>query len=103
SHVVHGLLKRGHDVRVLDDFSTGKHQNVEHLPIELVQGDVRDERAVRQAMRGVQAVFHLAALGSVARSVEDPLTTHEVNETGTLRVLDAALKGGAKRVVFASS
>ena len=103
SHLVHGLLKRGHEVRVMDNFSTGRQQNVEHLPIDLVKGDVRDEHDVRQAMRGVQYVFHLAALGSVARSIEDPLTTHEVNETGTLRVLDAALKAKAKRVVLASS
>lgn len=103
SHLVHGLLKRGHEVRVLDNYSTGKQQNVEHLPIDLVQGDVRDEKDVRQAMRGVQTVFHLAALGSVARSIEDPLATHEVNETGTLRVLDAALKAKANRVVLASS
>lgn len=103
SHLVHGLLKRGHEVRVLDNFSTGKKQHVEHLPIDLVQGDIRDDKDVSKSMRGIKYVFHLAALGSVARSIEDPMSTHEVNETGTLRVLDAALKAKAKRVVFASS
>ncbi len=103
SHLVHGLLKRGHEVRVFDNFSTGKLPNVEHLPIDLVEGDVRDKAAVDAAMRGVNSVFHLAALGSVARSVEDPMTTHDVNETGTLRVLEAARAAKVKRVVLASS
>lgn len=103
SHLVHGLLKRGHEVRVLDNFVSGKRQNVQHLPIDLVEGDVRDGKAVRDALRGAQHVYHLAALGSVARSVEDPLSTHAVNETGTLTVLDGALKSGAERVVVASS
>lgn len=103
SHLVHGLLKRGHEVRVLDNFVSGKRHNVQHLPIDLMEGDVRDMDNVRAAVRGVQYVFHLAALGSVQRSVEDPLTTHGVNETGTLTVLDASLKAKAKRVVVASS
>ena len=103
SHLVHGLLKRGHEVRVFDNFSSGKLQNVEHLPIDLVEGDVRDDDAVRSAVRGINYVFHLAALGSVARSIEDPMSTHEVNETGTLRVLGAARAAKVRRVVLASS
>ena len=103
SHLVHGLLKRGHEVRVFDNLSTGKLQNVEHLPIDLVKGDVRDDDAVHAAVRGMHYVFHLAALGSVVRSVEDPMSTHEVNETGTLRVLGAARAAKVRRVVLASS
>lgn len=103
SHLVQGLLKRKHEVRVLDDFSTGKRENVAHLPVELVEGDVRDERAVAAAVRDVDYVFHLAALGSVARSVEDPMTTHTVNESGTLRILCASREAGVRRVVLASS
>ncbi|MCA1798548.1 MAG: SDR family oxidoreductase [Xanthomonadaceae bacterium] len=103
SHLVHGLLKRGHEVRVLDNFVSGKRQNVQHLPIDLVEGDIRDHKDLQGALRGAQHVYHLAALGSVARSVEDPLSTHSVNETGTLMVLDGAQKAKAQRVVLASS
>ena len=72
SHLTRALLNEGHDVWVLDDFSTGKRDNVEGLPIELVEGDVRDGVCVRLAVQDMDYVFHLAALASVGRSLRDP-------------------------------
>jgi UDP-glucose 4-epimerase len=99
------LLKDGQRVRVLDDLSSGKLVNLEHLggDVELLRGDIRDPRVVADAMREVEIVFHEAALGSVPRSVADPVTTHEVNLTGTLNVFLAARDAGVRRVVYASS
>lgn len=105
SNLVRHLLARGETVRVLDNFSTGRRENLEELAdrIEVVEGDLRVDDDVRRAMAGVQYVLHLGALGSVSRSVQDPMTTHEVNATGTLRVLIAAREAGVERVVFSSS
>ena len=105
SHIVERLVCDGHRVRVLDDFSAGKESNLESFrsEIDVVRGDIRDSAIVNDAMRGIDIVFHEAALGSVPRSVADPLTTHEVNMTGTLNVLLAAREAGVKRVVYASS
>jgi len=104
-HICERLVRDGHSVRVLDDFSSGKKSNLESFrdEVDLVRGDIRDARLVNEAMKGVDIVFHEAALGSVPRSVADPLTTHEVNMTGTLNVLLAAREAGVKRVVYASS
>jgi UDP-glucose 4-epimerase len=105
SHLVEALLRRGDQVRVFDNFSTGRHENVKHLhdDVELIEGDLRDVDAVRRAVAGVEVVFHQAALASVQRSVDDPMTTNAVNVTGTLHVLMAARDAGVRRVVFASS
>ncbi|MEK6323372.1 MAG: SDR family oxidoreductase [Acidobacteriota bacterium] len=105
SHISERLVREGHRVRVLDDFSSGKETNLEAFRdgVEVVRGDIRDPRLVNDAATGVDIVFHEAALGSVPRSVADPLTTHEVNITGTLNVLLAAREAGVKRVVYASS
>jgi nucleoside-diphosphate-sugar epimerase len=105
SHLVEALLRRSDRVRVFDNFSTGRHENVKHLhdDIELIEGDLRDFDAVRRAVAGVEVVFHQAALASVQRSVDDPMTTNAVNVTGTLHVLMAARDAGVRRVVFASS
>jgi UDP-glucose 4-epimerase len=105
SHLVEGLLARSDAVRVLDDLSTGKRENLQPFAgrVELIQGSVTDEGAVRRAVEGCQAVYHLAALPSVSRSVEEPVPTHEVCATGTLRVLDAARQLGVRRVVYAAS
>jgi len=105
SHIVERLVGEGHDVRVLDDFSSGHEANLESFrtKVELIRGDIRDAQLVNDAVNGVDIVFHEAALGSVPRSVADPLTTHEVNITGTLNVLLAARDAGVKRVVYASS
>lgn len=105
SHLVDHLLGLGHDVVVLDDLATGMESNLARHQgkVKLIQGCVADPVAVELAMRGVHAVFHLAAIASVHASVENPLRTHEVGTTGTLIVLDRALKAGVKRVVFAGS
>jgi UDP-glucose 4-epimerase len=105
SHIVERLAREGHRVRVLDDLSSGKESNLAPLrgDIELIRADIRDQSAVANAMREASVVFHQAALGSVPRSVADPVTTHEVNITGTLNVLLAARDAGVRRLVYASS
>ena len=105
SNVVRALLARGDDVRVLDNFSTGNRANLAGLDrdMELVEGELRSYERVHNAVRGVEVVFHLGALGSVPRSVQDPLTSSAVNVEGTLNVLLAARDEGVRRVVFASS
>jgi nucleoside-diphosphate-sugar epimerase len=105
SHLADGLLARGYKVRVLDNFSTGHRENLADIVnrIELIEGDIRNAATVQDAMRKVDVVFHEAALPSVARSVESPLESNEVNITGTLNVLLAARDAGVRRVVFAAS
>ena len=105
SHLVEALLERGYFVRVLDNFSTGKRENLApyDAEIEVIEGDLRDIPTVRKAVAGVDVVLHQAALPSVPRSIIDPVSTHEVNATGTLNVLEAARHAGVRRVVFASS
>jgi nucleoside-diphosphate-sugar epimerase len=105
SHIVKALVEKNEDVRILDNFSTGKRENiVPYLDkIELIEGDVRSYHIVREAVDGVDFVLHQAALPSVPRSIRDPVTTNEVNVTGTIHVLDAAKDAHVKRVVFASS
>jgi UDP-glucose 4-epimerase len=105
SNVVRALLGRGDDVRVLDNFSTGNRANLAEIAgeVELVEGELRSYERVHNAVRGVEVVFHLGALGSVPRSVQDPLTSSAVNVEGTLNVLLAARDEGIRRVVFASS
>ncbi len=105
SHLVSRLLSEGHEVRVLDDFSTGRRENLENCreAIELHEADIRDLDAVRKAVEGVARIYHQAALPSVIRSVEDPLTTNAVNVQGTLHVLIAARDAGVGRVVYAAS
>lgn len=103
SNLVRALLERGDDVRVLDNFSTGNRANLEGLDVEIVEGELRSYERVHNAVRGTEVVHHLGALGSVPRSVQDPLTTNAVNIDGTLNVLLAARDEGVRRVVFASS
>jgi nucleoside-diphosphate-sugar epimerase len=103
SNLVRGLLARGDDVRVLDNFSTGNRANLEELEIEIVEGELRSYERVHNAVRGTEVVYHLGALGSVPRSVQDPLTSSAVNVEGTLNVLLAARDEGIRRVVFSSS
>jgi UDP-glucose 4-epimerase len=105
SNIVGELVRLGERVRVLDNFSTGRHENIAPFlgKIELVEGDIRDIRLTRAAMDGVEVVLHQAAVPSVPRSVADPLTSNEVNVTGTLNVLNAARDAGVRRVVNASS
>ena len=103
SNLVRALLERGDEVRVLDNFSTGNRNNLDGLDIEVVEGELRSYERVHNAVRGVDTVFHLGALGSVPRSVQDPLTSSAVNIEGTLNVLLAARDEGIRRVVFSSS
>ena len=103
SHIASYLVEQGHEVVVLDNFSTGKRSNISDSRIQVIEGDIRDFEAVNTAVQGVDAVFHQAALCSVPRSVADPLSTHAVNTTGVLNVLEASRRNGVRRVVFASS
>jgi UDP-glucose 4-epimerase len=98
-------LRRGEKVRVLDNFSSGKRENIAPFldAIELVEGDIRSYHIVREAVEGIDVILHQAALPSVTRSVQDPITSNEVNVTGTLNVLNAAKDAKVKRIVFASS
>jgi len=102
SHLVDALRALGRPVRVLDDFSTGLPGNI-HSGVEVVEGCITNPTVVETAVAGCDVVFHLAALASVAKSVEDPLTSHAVCATGTLNVLNAARKAGVRRVVYAGS
>ncbi|MCB9366160.1 MAG: SDR family oxidoreductase [Calditrichaeota bacterium] len=105
SNIVEELLRRGQSVRVFDNFSTGKRENLAAFlnDIELHEGDLRDESALARAVKGCDYVLHQGALGSVPRSIHDPVTTHEVNIRGTLNALIAARDAGVKRFVAASS
>ena len=105
SHLVESLTAAGRAVRVLDDLSTGLAENLAHISPapELVRGSATDPDAAARAVAGCDTVFHLAALASVAKSVEDPLASHAACATGTLTVLDAARRAGVRRVVYAAS
>jgi nucleoside-diphosphate-sugar epimerase len=117
SHLVEELLRRGQRVRVVDNFATGKRDNVEAAvqnarqgqprlaegPPELVTGDLADEEVARRAVEGIDFVLHQAAIPSVPRSVKDPVTSNRANITATLNVLVAARAAGVKRVVYAGS
>lgn len=105
SHLVRALLERGDEVRVLDNFSTGRRENIAEVlrDIDLIEGDIRDLAACAEACNDADTVFHLAALGSVPRSVDDPLTTNAVNAVGALNMLVGARDAGVRRFVFSSS
>jgi len=105
SHIVCRLLADGHEVRVVDDFSTGRRENLSGVgsAAAMFEGDVCDTEVLRRAFDGAECVFHQAALASVQRSVEDPISTNRANVVGTLQVLRTAHECGVRRVVFASS
>ena len=105
SHLVDALLERGNTVRVVDNFSTGDRRNLLHVrhDVEILEGDLRSYERAHAAVRDCETVFHQAALPSVPRSIQDPLTSNESNVTGTLNVLLAARDAGVKRVIYASS
>src|SRR6478609_6930221 len=103
SNLAHALLERGDEVRILDNFSTGDRANLDGLDVEIVEGELRSYERVHNAVRTTEVVYHLGALGSVPRSVQDPLTSSAVNVEGTLNVLLAARDEGVRRVVFSSS
>ncbi len=105
SHLVGWLLQQGHNVRVLDNLSTGRKELLDPVRklIEFIEGDIRDLATVQAAATGVDVIFHLAALVSVVESLEQPLSAQAINATGTLNVLESARTAGVKRVVQASS
>jgi nucleoside-diphosphate-sugar epimerase len=105
SNLAHALVARGESVRILDDFSTGRPQNLQGIEdrIEVLRGDIRDPAAVAQAVRGVEVILHQAALNSNPRSIKEPGPTNAVNVDGTLLLLEAARAAGTRRVVYASS
>jgi UDP-glucose 4-epimerase len=105
SHIIAALLARGERVRIIDNFATGHRSNLSDFrdDVDLIEGDIRSYERAHKAVQGADYVVHLAALPSVPRSVQDPLTTNEVNVTGTLNILSASRDAGVRRVVFASS
>jgi UDP-glucose 4-epimerase len=103
SNLVRALEEKGRAVRVLDDLSTGSLGNLDGTDVDLVVGDIRDPNVVRNAVAGIDVVYHLGALPSVARSVADPIRTDSVNTAGTVTILQAAREAGVRRVVYASS
>jgi UDP-glucose 4-epimerase len=104
SHMIEAITG-SHEVVVIDNFSSGKHENLNRLgdSITAIQGSITDLLLLKEAFQGVDGIFHLGAIASVARSVSDPVATHETNLSGTLNVLLAARDCAVKKVVFASS
>lgn len=103
STIVRALLEQGDFVRILDNFSTGKRENVAGLAVEIVDGDLRDPAKVAEAVKDIDIIFHEAAFVSVPQSMDDPLPCFDINQRGTEYLLEAARKAGVKRVVLASS
>ena len=105
SHLVRGLLRQGHAVRVIDDYATGRIENLEDVrgDIDLVESSLLDSAALARAVRGVTVVFHEAAIPSVARSARDPMRSHEANVTSTVALLNAAREADVERLIYASS
>jgi UDP-glucose 4-epimerase len=104
SHIVEQLLRENHQARVLDNFTTGKRENLDpNVNLEIMEGDIRDAGTVAAAVSGVDGVFHEAALVSVPKSVEQPDLSFDINARGTFNVFEAARKAGVRRIVYASS
>src|SRR5260221_10204906 len=105
SHLVRALVHRGETVRVLDNGLTGGRERIADVlaDVEWIEGDIRDADTLRRACRGVEGVFHQAAVPSVPRTIAEPAMTHAINLTGTLNVLVAARQTGIRRGMFASS
>jgi nucleoside-diphosphate-sugar epimerase len=104
SHLAEELVRRGETVRVVDNLSTGKRQNLSHVPsVEFIEGDLVDLDVARRAVKGIDYVLHQAAIPSVPRSVEDPITSNRANVDASLTVLVAARDAGVKRLVYAGS
>lgn len=107
SHLSERLVSEGHEVIIIDDLSSGRKKNIESLlntnNVKFYQGSVTDLIALKKYFKGVDGIFHQAALGSVTQSIDEPLLNHAINMTGTLNVLVAARDAGVRKVVFASS
>jgi UDP-glucose 4-epimerase len=105
SSLARALLARGDRVRIIDNFSSGRRENIADFVggVELVEGDILDPAALRRAVEGIEVIFHEAAIPSVPKSMAEPIENHEANASGTLRVLHAARAAGARRLVYAAS
>lgn len=103
SALVRKLLEAGHDVVVLDDLSTGYRRNIEGLPVTFIYGSILDDQLLGEAAQGADSIVHLAAMGSVPLSIDDPVACHAINATGTFKVLEAARARDIKQVIMASS
>ena len=105
SNMARFLLEKGENVRVLDNFETGKKENLDEISgrIELITGDIRDVDIVKRSVDKADVVYHLAALGSVPRSIENPAASHDVNVNGTFNILNASRNAGVRRFILASS
>ena len=105
SNIAEKLVEKGEDVRILDNFSTGRRENIAPLldKIELIEGDIRDLPTVKEAVKGIDYILHQGAIPSVPRSIASPIESNEANANGTLNLLVAARDEGVKRVVYASS
>src|ERR1051326_2313981 len=104
SHLTEELVRRGHAVRVVDSLVTGKRQNIAHIPnVEFVEGDLADVDVAKRAVKDIDYVLHQAAIPSVPRSVQDPVTSNRANVDASLNVLVAARDAGVKRLVYAGS
>ena len=105
SNLARAFIKEGVKVKIIDNFSTGKRENIEDIKdkIEFIEGDITDKRTIEEAVKGVDYVLHEAAIPSVARSVEDPISSNHANITGTLLLLEASRRFNIKRVIYASS
>ncbi len=104
-HLAEELVRRGHQVRILDNFSSGKEENIAKCKdkIELLRGDICDLETIKKAVPGVNGIFHQAAMASVPRSIREPVATNEANTNGTLNLLVAARENGVRRFIMASS
>jgi len=105
SSLVEALLKRGEKVRGLDNFETGRRENLAGVldRVEFLERDLRDADAMLEACRGVDFIFHVGAVASVPRSIEDPRTSHSANVEGTFNLLEGARAAGVKRIVYSAS
>ena len=104
SHLTEELVRRGHQVRVADSLVTGKRSNIAHIHgVEFLEGDMADLNFARKAVEGCEFVLHQAAIPSVPRSVQDPITSNRANVDGTLNALVASRDAGVKRLIFAAS
>ncbi|MBR0384316.1 MAG: GDP-mannose 4,6-dehydratase [Eubacteriaceae bacterium] len=105
SNLTRYVLDKGCEAVVLDNFSTGKRENLSEIAdrITLIEGDIRSSADVEKALEGCSGVFHLGALGSVPRSIANPVASHDNNVNGTINVLECMRKAGVKRIVFSAS
>ncbi|QOK23571.1 NAD-dependent epimerase/dehydratase family protein [Janibacter indicus] len=103
SNLARTALEQGHSVRVIDDLSTGYRDNLDGLDVDFIEGSINERGKMDQAIAGVDSVVHLAALGSVPRSIQNPIATHQANVDGTLSVLESARSHGIDHVIFSSS